>query len=96
VARIGGHNIVGFDLERVAAAFRRYGLFFPVDFRTVLDTRYGAVWHFEINGGGRPKDFKDFKLTGLAEHFGIQTDGAHDALADVRMTIALARKLVGK
>lgn len=92
VARVAGHNVAGFDLERVAAAFKRYGLFFPIDFRTVLDTRYGAVWHFEINGG-RPKDFK---LTGLAEHFGISTDGAHDALSDVRMTIALARKLVGK
>lgn len=92
VARVAGHNIVGFDLERVAAAFKRYGLFFPVDFRTVLDTRYGAVWHFE-RIGSRPKDFK---LTGLCEHFEIPTDGAHDALVDVRLSIALARKLVGK
>ena len=90
VARVAGHNIVGFDLERISAAFKHYRLFFPVDFRTVLDTRYGAVWHFE-RLGSRPKDFK---LTGLCQHFGIPTDGAHDALVDVRLSIALARKLV--
>jgi hypothetical protein len=122
VARVGGHNIAGFDLDRVAALFRKHGMFFAVDFRTALDTRYGAVWHFEREalrhrvgsaridatgirtdeactfcGGAWPCDQgrpKDFKLTGLAEHFGIPTDGAHDALADVRLSIALARRLM--
>lgn len=89
VARLAGHNIVGFDLPRTEAAFKRLGLFLPICFRTLLDTRYGAVWHFE-RLGVRPKDFK---LTGLAEHFGIPTAGAHDALADVRMTIELAKRL---
>jgi DNA polymerase III epsilon subunit-like protein len=96
VARLGGHNVVGFDLERMAAMFKRHGAFFPVDFRTVLDTRYGSVWFFEGGAAaeqpaGRPKDFK---LTGLAEFFGVSVDGAHDALVDVRLSIALARKLV--
>jgi DNA polymerase III epsilon subunit-like protein len=90
VARVGGHNIAGFDLERVAAMFKRHGQFFPVDFRTALDTRYGAVWFFE----GRTEQPKNFKLTALAEHFGIPTEGAHEALFDVRLSIALACKLV--
>jgi DNA polymerase III epsilon subunit-like protein len=96
VARLGGHNVVGFDLERIAAMFKRHGTFFAIDFRTVLDTRYGAVWLFE---GGAAADApkgqpENFKLTGLAEHFGIPTDGAHDALFDVRLSIALARRIV--
>ena len=90
VARLAGHNVVGFDLERVAAMFKRHGAFFPVDFRSVLDTRYGAVWLFERTAD-QPKNFK---LTGLAEHFGIPIDGAHDALFDVRLSIALARRIV--
>lgn len=96
VARLAGHNVVGFDLERVAAMFKRHGQFFPVDFRTVLDTRYGAVWFFEGGCAADPSRSKpkDFKLTGLAEHFGVSVDGAHDALVDVRLSIALARKLV--
>ena len=95
VARLGGHNVVGFDLDRVSAMFKRHGAFFPVDFRSVLDTRYGAVWLFE---GGAAAEVqpqpKNFKLTGLAEHFGIPIDGAHDALFDVRLSIALARRIV--
>lgn len=90
VARVGGHNVAGFDLERVAAMFKRHNAFFPVDFRSVLDTRYGAVWFFN----GADKQPKNFKLTGLAEHFGVPTDGAHEALTDVRLSIALARRLV--
>jgi len=92
VARLAGHNVVGFDLERVAAMFKRHGAFFPVDFRTVLDTRYGAVWHFERRPGEKKPD--DFKLTGLAKHFGISIEGAHDALVDVRLSIALSKRLL--
>jgi DNA polymerase III epsilon subunit-like protein len=91
VARLGGHNVVGFDLERVAAMFKRHGRFFPVDFRTVLDTRYGAIWYFE----GREEQPANFKLTGLAEFFGIDTSGAHDALFDVRLSLALAPRILG-
>jgi len=90
VARLGGHNVVAFDLDRVSAMFKRHGAFFPVDFRSVLDTRYGGVWLFE----GKAEQPKNFKLTGLAEHFGIPTEGAHDALFDVRLSIALARRIV--
>jgi DNA polymerase III epsilon subunit-like protein len=96
VARVGGHNAGGFDLDRVQAMFKRHGAFFPVDFRTVLDTRYGAVWLFEGGAASDPHAAqpKNFKLTGLAEHFGIPTEGAHDALFDVRLSIAIARRLI--
>ncbi len=90
VTRLGGHNVVGFDIERVAAMFKRHGQFFPVDLRTVLDTRYGAIWMFE----GANEQPKNFRLTGIAEHFGIPTDGAHDALFDVRLSIAVAKRIL--
>lgn len=90
VVRLAGHNIVGFDLKRVSAAFKRLGIFFPIDFKSVLDTRQGAVWHFE-KAGSPPADYK---LTTLAKHFRIDTTGAHEALADVRMSIEIAKRLL--
>ena len=91
VARVLAHN-ASFDLDRVAAAFKRHGLFFAIDFRSALDTRYGAVWFFEAHPHERQPT--DFKLKTLAECFGIPTEGAHDALVDVRLSIALARRLL--
>jgi len=49
------------------------------------------VWHFERRPAEKPADFK---LTGLAKHFGISVEGAHDALVDVRLSIALAKRLL--
>lgn len=36
-----------------------------------------------------------YRLSDVAAHFGIQTSGAHDALADVEMTIAIGKKIYG-
>ena len=90
VARVGGHNVVGFDLDRVAAMFKRHEQFFPVDFRSVLDTRYGSGWYFEA----REKQPENFRLTGIAAFFGIDTAGAHEALTDVRLSIEVAKRLL--
>lgn len=90
VARVGGHNVVGFDLDRVAAMFRRHDQFFPVDFRSVLDTRYGSGWYFEM----QEKQPENFRLTGIAAFFGIDTTGAHEALTDVRLSIEVAKRLL--
>lgn len=92
VARVAGHNLGGFDLDRVSAMFKRYGAFFPVDFRSVLDTRYGAIWHFEsVPAHERPKDYK---LSTIAASLGIATEGAHEALFDVRLSIAIAQRIL--
>lgn len=88
VARLMGHN-VSFDVDRLGAAFKRHNLFFPVDYGSILDTRYGSIWACL----DRTPPPRDYKLTTLAEYFGLPVDGAHDALVDVRLSIALARKL---
>lgn len=96
VARLGGHNICGFDNDRIMAAFRRNDLFFPGAFSGCLDTLHGAAWFFQQQKDA-PKP-SALKLTALAQHFGIgfTGEGAHEALADVRMSIALAKRFAGR
>lgn len=89
VARVAGHNVTTFDLDRLTAMFKRHEAFLAIDYKSVLDTRHGAVWML----WGQERQPKDFKLASLAEHFGIPVNGAHDALVDVRLSIAIARKL---
>jgi DNA polymerase III epsilon subunit-like protein len=96
VARIGGHNIAGFDLDRLGALFKQHGVFLPIDFSSALDTRFGAVWYCEQrkrteHHEGWPADYK---LTTLCAWFGIPITEAHEALADVRLTVQLAKALL--
>jgi exonuclease len=88
VAKLIGHNAASFDGPRLRRMFDRCSLFLPADPR-VRDTCQRALWYFDERG----EVPADFKLGTLCEHFGISTEGAHDALTDVRLTIALARAL---
>jgi DNA polymerase III epsilon subunit-like protein len=89
VARLAGHNAATFDGIRLKNMFGARGMFLPADPRT-RDTCMRAQWYFDENGIEPPRDYK---LATLCEYFGIDTAGAHDALADVRMCIALAKKI---
>lgn len=88
VAKASGYNALTFDWPRLQ---RLYGkAFLPVSYH-VRDVLQRAMFWFDENPhAGRPKDLK---LSTVCAFFGIATDGAHDALADVRMTAALARRL---
>lgn len=88
VALIGGHNVAAFDIPRL----RDWAgpLFIPACWWYPLDTYQRAIWWFHERGE-RPSDFK---LATLAQHFGIDHSGAHDAFEDVRMCAALAQRLV--
>lgn len=90
VARVGGHNVTGFDFERIARLFKRHSTFLPMRFTGALDTWHGAAWYFERN----PPAPADFKLATLAERLGIATGTAHDALSDARTSAAIARRLL--
>ncbi len=89
VARLAGHNVARFDAPRLLAMFKRHGAFLAADAFRPLDTLQLALWHF----AGREDEPENYKLGTLATALGIATDGAHDALADVRMTVQLAKAI---
>lgn len=83
VARWAGYNIK-FDEPRVRALFGTS--FCPLEMlgRDVLQA---VLFHFDHRGD--PPD--NYKLSTVAQYFGISTDGAHGALADARTCAAVAR-----
>jgi DNA polymerase III epsilon subunit-like protein len=91
-ARLAGHNAVGFDIPRVRDLMEAHDIWWPACWWYPLDTYQGALWHFARSGALPPADFK---LPTLAAHFGLPTEGAHDALADVRMAAGIARAILG-
>lgn len=91
VARLAGHNVARYDMDRLFRAAKTHGIFLPADHHA-LDTLQGATWFFTANPPFPPS----LKLSALCHHFGIEYDpnAKHDALRDTRATIQLARKLV--
>lgn len=86
VGKLAGHNAATFDLPRLRDM---YGVnFFPFSYH-VKDTLQRALWFFDEHP--ELKRPESLKLSVLCEHFGICVAGAHDALADVRMSAAIAR-----
>ena len=80
-----GHNIVAFDFPRLQRAFGSG--FLPFSFHTP-DTLQRAMFYFREHPElERPANLQ---LSTLCEYFGVSIEGAHDALADVRMCNALA------
>ena len=89
VAKLVGHNAANFDGPRLMAMFGRHQTFLPADPR-VRCTQQRAMWWFDERG--RTPRYS-YKLTDLCNEFAIPFGTVHEALADVRLTIALARKL---
>jgi DNA polymerase III epsilon subunit-like protein len=88
VARLAGHNAAVFDGPRLRRMFAEAQLFCPTELH-IRDTLQRALWFFDDHG----IEPASFRLTELCKHFGIPGDGAHDALADVRLAIAVARAM---
>lgn len=92
-AKIGGHNVSRFDLPRLE---RWWGeAYKPFAFWRALDTITLAAWVFdmEIYPGPNIGKPENFKLETLCAFFGIEIEGAHDALEDVKATKRLAAAL---
>jgi DNA polymerase III epsilon subunit-like protein len=89
VAKLAGHNAATFDGPRLKALFDRHSTFLPADLRT-RDTAQRALWWFDESGEAPPLNFR---LVTLCHHFGVPVTESHEALADVRMTVALAKVL---
>lgn len=91
VAKLAGYNALTFDLPRLKTLFD--GAFFPCSYQ-VRDVLQRAMFYFDehIHEEKPP----NLKLSTVCAHFGIAVNGSpHDALTDVRMTIALALRLRG-
>ena len=90
VARLAGHNAVTFDGPRLKAMFERQKAFLPAH-PIVMDTLQFALWESRRRG----MEPKSFKLGDLCEALAIPFGAdAHDALYDVRASIALAKGLM--
>lgn len=89
VARLAGHNVATFDNPRLKEAFERAQMFLPAH-PIVLDTIQLALWRYQRLG----RKVDSFKLGSLCELLEIPVLDAHDALADVRMTVRVAKKLL--
>lgn len=89
VAQLVGHNAASFDGPFIHHLFQAHNVFMPASYR-ILDTLQRAMWHFHERG----IEVENFRLETLCNHFGVDIEGAHDALVDVRATVGLYRALV--
>ncbi len=88
VAQLAGYNAATFDGPFIQQFFKNERAFLPASYQ-VLDVLQRAKWHFLELGVTLPS----LKLSAVAEHFGIKVEQAHDALADVRTTIAVYKAI---
>lgn len=84
VARLAGYNALTFDEPRLRAMLN--GQFTPWEYR-VRDVLQRVTFYFDEHPELPPPE--NFKLSTVAAYFGIDTDGAHGALADARMCAAV-------
>lgn len=92
VARLVGHNAADFDFRFLRGAFEEAGQFLPAAF-LVLDTLRLAQWAEHVGAFPRPPE--NLRLETLCKLLGIELEDAHDAMADTRATLELARCLSG-
>jgi DNA helicase-2/ATP-dependent DNA helicase PcrA len=85
--RTGGHNINTFDHPFLRKLFKSFNEFSPFDFMESFDSLELAKWLFRFFYPNY--EIENFKLGTLCDAYGIDTDGAHDALNDVVMNSKL-------
>lgn len=85
VAQLAGYNALTFDMPRLREMFG--ASFFPCSYR-VRDIMQRVLFYFDESGETPPENFK---LSTVAQYFGIDTAGAHDALMDARLSAAVYR-----
>ena len=90
VARLAGYNAATFDGPRLKDHFSGCNAFLPAH-PFVMDVLQWAAWELQIRGAR----LENMKLGTVYQYFTGEPagDGAHDALHDVRSTIAVARCL---
>lgn len=81
---------VSFDYSFLAVAFSTYGVKDPF-FYAKLDTIPMAYLRFR-----KDPEMTNFTLRTLCEKYGIKNDKAHTALADIRATFEIFKKIMGQ
>jgi DNA polymerase III epsilon subunit-like protein len=90
-----GYNIYRFDLPIIQRMAKKYGdtnkegnskIFYP---RDVVDMLNLVFYWFEHNA-----DLKSYTLDNLRDYMGIDKDGAHDAIKDVKDTAAILTRFM--
>lgn len=81
---------IPFDYSFLINGFFRHGIKDPFFFAK-LDTISLAYLRFR-----KDPDMKSFSLRSLCEKYGIKNDKAHTALADIRATFEVFKKLMGQ
>lgn len=92
VARVAGHNAERFDCPFLVEWFKQARQFCPAAAFEPLDTVSLARWA----SLGRQDAPKDHKLGTVAAWLGVGLTDAHDALADIRATVEVAKVLCGR
>jgi len=85
--RFAGYNCQ-FDLEFLACLWRRHDLL-PAPYQVPWLDIYAVAKSRLGTDAGLP----NFKLASVANYFAVDTAGAHDAVADLIMTIEIAKRL---
>lgn len=88
VALLAGYNAATFDSPRLKKLFSDHQLFLPAHQR-VLDVMQAVMWLDHISGSLE----SSYKLGDVCGRLGVDLKDAHDALADVRATIDVAKKV---
>ncbi len=84
-AALAGYNIASFDSKFIKNAYIKHDMFIPFDYR-VYDVYELAKWMYP----GR----NSYKLSDMARYLGVYDENAHDALADAKMTMAVAIEMM--
>ena len=79
-----------FDYSFLVAGFMRHGIKDPFFFAK-LDTISLAYLRFR-----KDPEMTSFSLKSLCDKYGIKNDKAHNALADIRATFEVFKKLMGQ
>lgn len=87
IGTLCGYNAATFDGPILKRECERLRMFLPCDPR-VRDAFHVAMAACDFLGA----DLPNYKLATVAEYFGAPVENAHDALSDVRTTVALMRR----
>ncbi len=93
VAQLVGYNAATFDGPFLQSLYRQTKVFLPAGF-SVQCVLQRVRWYFIEHDDAHPPE--DFKLATVCRHFGVELTDAHDALADVRATLALYRQILAQ